>query len=163
MASFIFHISDIEFSHNAAPIDLIFGVQSTHLHTEEAVRQGRPFEPVGKCSKLSGFVIGSDSTKGSPSISPINFVEKINMKMFYQFETLGVQAPPNLSCPETVISPDDKRALNLFESSCNKEGNRYIIGLPWKTDCLPDKYVMAERRLLSNEVKAHMRYHGIRK
>ena len=42
------HLRDVHFSHKAGPIDLILGVQYSHLHAEEEVRQGLPFKPVAK-------------------------------------------------------------------------------------------------------------------
>ena len=55
------------------------------------------------------------------------------MERFYEFETLGVQAR-DCTCPKTVMSTEDRMAMDLFEDSCTKEANRYIIGLPWKKD-----------------------------
>ena len=57
------HLSDIVLSHKAGRVDLILGVQYSHLHAECEVRQGLPFDPVGKRTKLGWFVIGSDNTK----------------------------------------------------------------------------------------------------
>jgi len=40
-------------------------------------------------------------------------------------------------------------AMDLFEGSCTKEENYYVIGLPWKKDrhLLPNKDPLAEQRL----------------
>lgn len=86
------------------------------------------------------------------------------MERFYEYETLGVQAS-DCQCPKTAISAKDRMAMNLFEASCSKEDNRYVIGLPWKKDShlLPNNYPLAERRLeslerslLKNETKVKM-------
>ena len=158
------HLRDAEFPHKAGPIDLISGVQYSHLHAEEEVRQGLPFQPVGKRTRLGWHVIGSDSSKGTTQICSISFVQKLNMERFYEFETLGVQAR-DCSCPKTVMSTEDRMAMDSFEASCTNEANRYVIGLPWKKDprLLPNNYPLAERRLESlerslskNEEKAKM-------
>ena len=56
------HLRDIDFPHKAGPINLILGVQFSHLQAEDEVRQGRPFEPVRKRTKLGCLVIGSDTS-----------------------------------------------------------------------------------------------------
>ena len=72
---------------------------------------------------------GSDSSKGATQICSISFVQKLNMERFHEFETLGVQAC-DTSCPKTVMSTEDRMAMDLFEASCTKEENRYVIALP---------------------------------
>jgi hypothetical protein len=120
------HLSDIEFPHRAGPIDLILGVQYSHLHAEHEVRQGLPFQPVAKRTKLGWHVIGPDNVKGS-TVSYLNFARKINMERFYDFETVGVRAP-DCDCPEQTMSRDGKIAMELFESSCKLLDGRYVIG-----------------------------------
>lgn len=146
------HLRDVEFPHKAGPIDLILGVQYSHLHAEEEVRQGLQFQPVGKRTCLGWHVIGSDNSKETTQICFISFIQKLNMERFYEFETLGVQAH-DCSCPKTVMSAEDRMAMDLFEASCTKEDNRYVIGLPWKKDphLLPNNYPPAEQRLESLE------------
>ena len=145
------HMSDLEFSHRAGPVDLILGVQYSHLHAEDEVRQGLPYEPVAKRIKLGWFVIGADSQSVS-SMSIISFVEKIDMNNLYDMETLGIRGP-SCSCPTEVLSRDDKAAMDIFESSCRKTGDRYTIALPWKKDpgLLPDNFMLANKRLQSLE------------
>ena len=90
------YLSDIVLSHKAGPVDLILGVQYSHLHAECEIRQGRPFDPVGKRTKLGWLVIGSDNAKNSDNVCSISFVEPLNISEFYEPETLGVQAT---DCP----------------------------------------------------------------
>ncbi|CAB4031846.1 hypothetical protein BSL78_11130 [Paramuricea clavata] len=158
------HLRDIDFSHKAGPIDLILGVQFSHLHAEDEVRQGRQFEPVGKRTKLGWFVIGSDSSQKTSKVCSLSFVQPVNLEKFYEFETLGIQAP-QCHCPQIAMSPDDRRAIELIENSCKQQGGRYIIGLPWKKDknLLPNNYSLAEKKLFSlerslkrNDVKASL-------
>ena len=42
----------IVLSHQAGPVDLILGVQYSHPHAECEIRQGRPFDPVGKRNQI---------------------------------------------------------------------------------------------------------------
>ena len=145
------HLSDIEFRHRDGPIDLILGVQYSHLHAESEVRQSLPFQPGGKKTKLGWHVIGPDNAKGLAN-SYLNFATKTNLEKFYNFETLEIRAP-DCSCPQETMSRDGKNAMKLFESSCKKLDGRFVIGLPWKRDPaqLPNNYAVAKRRLESLE------------
>ena len=75
---------------------------------------------------------------------------------FYEFETLGIQAP-QYNCPESTMSTEDRKAIELMENSCKQKGERYEIGVSWKKDkgLLPNNYALAERRLflLENKVR----------
>lgn len=42
------HLRGVDFPHKAGPINLILGIQYSHLHAEEEVRQGLLFQPVRK-------------------------------------------------------------------------------------------------------------------
>ena len=97
-------------------------------------------------------MIGSDNLKKTTTVCAISFVQPLNLETFYELETLGVQAP-DCSCPKLAISRDDKKVMELTESSCEQQGNRYTIGLPWKKDrrLLPNNYSLAEKRLFSLE------------
>ena len=76
------HLRDIRLTHKAGPVDLILGVQYSHLHVEEETRQGLPFEPVGKRTKLGWLVIGPDNSKTFSPILSINFVKKLTLRNF---------------------------------------------------------------------------------
>lgn len=146
------HISDLEFFHRAGPIDLILGVQYSHLHAEEEIRQGLKFEPVGKKTPLGWFVIGPDSTPNSKTSVSAVMKDRLDLSKMYDFETLGVRAP-SCSCPLDVMSKEDKKVMEMFTSSCHKERDRYVMGLPWKKDpsLLPNNLPLAEKRLTSLE------------
>ena len=71
------HLKDVEFSYRAGSIDLILGVQYSHLHAESEVRQGLQFQLiyVTKKSRLGWNVIGPHSTKTKPA-NFISFTKK---------------------------------------------------------------------------------------
>ena len=109
------HLSDIVLSHKAGPVDLILGVQYSHLHGECEVRQGLPFDPISKRTKLGWFVIGSYNTKKSDAVCSISFVEPFNISKFYKLETFSVQAR-DCSCSRAAMLSN--KAVDLMESSC---------------------------------------------
>ena len=145
------HLKDVDFPHRAGPIDLILGVQNSHLHAESEVREGLLFQPVAKKTTLGWHVISPDKVKNSTT-SYQNFARKINLETFYDFETIGVRAP-DCKCPVNLMTSDGKKAMELFESSCEKLNGKYVIGLPWKKNPagLPSNYPLARQRLESLE------------
>ena len=88
------HLNDIEFPRHPSPVDLILGVQYSHLHAEKEVRHGLLFQPVGKrtFTRLGWHVNGQDNTNNMDT-SYINFAKKIDLERFYDIETIGIRAP----------------------------------------------------------------------
>ena len=104
---------------------------------------------MAKKTKLGWYVIGANEESRTSGVYSVHLVQKIDLEKFYEFETLGVQAP-NCSCPTPhPQSPDDRRAMELMEKSCKRVDSRYVIGLPWKGDksLLPNNRSLAESRL----------------
>ena len=120
------HLNDIEFPDRSGPIDLILSVQYSHLHAENEVRQGMPFQPVAKRTMLGWHVISPDSNT-DPMLRFLNFARKIDLEKLYEFETIGVRAP-DCSCPAETMFGEEKKALELFEASCTRLDGRYTIG-----------------------------------
>ena len=60
--------------HKPSPVDLILGVQYIHLHAEDELRLGLPFEPVAKTTKLGWLAIVSHNFKKQDHVCAINFV-----------------------------------------------------------------------------------------
>lgn len=144
------HLRDLDLSHKAGAVDLILGVQYSHLHVAQETRSGPDFEPAGILSKLGWYVLGPGNCR-PPTVS-IGFVKKIDVQNLYDMEGLGVRAP-NCKCPVEIISREDKATLEMFQASCHKMQDRYEVGLPWKKnpDLLPNNQSLAENRLFSLE------------
>ena len=67
---------------------------------------------------------------------------------FYEEDLFGVK--PHLPQP---VSPDDKRAIKILESTTRFLGDRYECGLLWQQDVpsLPNNRVIAEKRFAALE------------
>ena len=89
---------------------------------------------MAKKTKQGRDVMAADENKRTSALCSINFVKKIDVEKFYEFETPGVQAV-NCSCPKSALSIDDKRGMELIEH------DRYVIGLPLSTILERDRYV----------------------
>ena len=62
-----------------------------------------------------------------------------------------------------VFSDVDNEAVQILEKTCRHNGERYEIGLPWKTDVqLPNNYYAALNRVRSLE-KRLIRNPGLKK
>ena len=81
------------------------------MHAEEETRRGDAFQHVAKKTKLGWYVIGANEESRISGVYSVHLVQKI--EKFYEFETLGVQAP-NCSCPTPQPQPpNDKRAMEI--------------------------------------------------
>ena len=87
------HLSGLVFPHKAGPVDLILGVQYSHPHAKDEIRQGLTFESVEKRTKLGWLVIGYDNLRKQDHVRALNFVEPLNLEELYEFETLGFFLP----------------------------------------------------------------------
>ena len=70
------------------------------------------------------------------------------LKRFWELDAFGVVDQKN-----DVMLVEEKDAVDQFNSSCNFDGNRYEVGLPWKKShpLLVDNYQQAYQRLVSIE------------
>ncbi|XP_068739647.1 uncharacterized protein [Montipora capricornis] len=70
------------------------------------------------------------------------------LKRFWELDAIGVVDQQN-----NVRSVEEEDAVNQFNSSCNFDGDRYEVGLPWKKDHPPlvDNYQQSYLRLISIE------------
>ncbi|XP_015772515.1 PREDICTED: uncharacterized protein LOC107350789 [Acropora digitifera] len=73
---------------------------------------------------------------------------KRSTETFWELDAIGVVDQQN-----NVRYVEEEDALNQFNSSCNFNGDRYEVGLPWKKDHPPlvDNYQQAYQRLISIE------------
>ena len=99
---------------------------------------------------LSGRMIPPGITEPTMSVAHISITEN------HQFQDLlerfwAIEANHLTSGP--VLSENDKRGLHILESSIKNVGNRYEVGLMWKSNQvrLPDNRKVALRRLFSQE------------
>ena len=60
----------------------------------------------------------------------------------------SIEKTANEPAESIVLSDVDNEALQILEKTCRHNGERYEIGLPWKTDVnLPNNYYAALNRV----------------
>ena len=137
------------------PVDLILGVHYTHVQAEEEIRQGHPFQPVAKRTKLGWYVMGANEQQRMSQVCFIDFVKNIDVERFYEFETHAVQAVDCL-CPKSSMSLENRQAMELMKKSCERVNDRYLIGLPWHRSLAETQLRSLEKSLSKNPEKARM-------
>ena len=70
------------------------------------------------------------------------------LRKFWEVESEGTNT-------QSVMTVDEKKAIKLAHDSIRYKNSQYEVGIPWRRDpeCLPDKYSMTVRRLISMERK----------
>lgn len=143
--------------HNAKPRMLIgLNYSTLGLHDEEI--RGRDDEPIAAKTKLGWLVYGPCSKADDRENALLytraeeQTLEELHqcVKDYYTTENFGVSVLNNL--PK---SADEKRALEILETTTVRVGPRFQTGLLWRNDDtqLPDSRSMAMRRLRNVEDK----------
>ena len=142
------------FPRKAAPVDLLVGADQYYKLVQGSIRRGRPGTPTATKSRLgwllSGPVPGSRTDESTTAMLTVTRIENPNdqLRRFWELHAIGVVDQQN-----NVRSVEEEDALNQFNSSCNFNGDRYEVGLPWRKDHPPlvDNYHQAYERLISIE------------
>lgn len=94
--------------------------------------------------------VSFDNLKKQDHVCAINFVAPLNLERFYDFETRSWNSSKRLLLS---VSREEKKAMELTETSYKCQGNQYTVGLPWKKDkaLLPNNYLLAKKRHFSLE------------
>lgn len=100
--------------------------------------------------KQSIFHVRKKAESDDESIDSKNELNELHelIKHYHSFEILSVLDPK-----KKYLCKDDHRALEVQENTMKRKGNRYEIGLYWKSDDsdLPDNYETALKRLENTE------------
>ena len=123
------------FPREAAPVDLLVGADQYYKLVQGNIRRDRPGTPIATKSRLgwllSGPVPGSRTDESTTAMLTVTRIENPNDQL-RRFWKIGVVDQQN-----NVRSVEEEDELNQFNSSCNFDGDRYEVGLPWKKDHPP--------------------------
>ena len=127
------------------------------MHTGETRQAGHL---VARKSPL-GWVFFGGTSQDAPEASRtlhVKYTSPVDLTDFWTTEAMGVAITPCL-CQANKLSPIEREEAKIIESSCQKNGNQWVVSYPWKRDpaLLPDnksqaikKLEATERRLMKN-------------
>ncbi|XP_068750786.1 uncharacterized protein [Montipora capricornis] len=139
------------------PVDLLIGIDHARMHTGETRQAGHL---VARKSPL-GWVVFGGTSQDAPEASRtlhVKYTSPVDLTDFWTTEAMGVAITPCL-CPANKLSQIEREEAKIIESSCQKNGNQWVVSYPWKRDpaLLPDnksqaikKLEATERRLMKN-------------
>ena len=136
-------------------ISVLIGADLPELHISNEVRRGGHNQPIAISTKLGWVLMGGKSSYQAKinsnflnidSCTLENFVEQ-----FWQIESYGTV---NKNDP-SLLPRNEKKALQILESTVEKVDNHYSVGLLWKENpsLLPNNRNLALSRLTSLEKK----------
>ena len=145
------HLQDISFPKaiGRAHVDLLIGSNAPVLHTSLQERVGQIDEPVARLTPLGWTCIGpvkhSESSREMCSyfVSTSQQLDDL-VRKFWSIEEYQDVA---------VLKCDEKKALDIVSDTCEHVGDRYQVGIPWKScrETLPNNRRVAEQRLKATE------------
>ena len=148
------HLGNINFPRlpGCNRVDLLIGSNAPMLHISRQEVVGRVDEPVARLTPLGWTCVGPVGPRGGEEEAHVQcsyFVsqEEQLSEMVRKFWAIEEYQPVK------TVKPDEQEAMRIAESTCTQQGERYEIGLPWKTGrlTLPNNYQMARKRLEGTE------------
>jgi hypothetical protein len=162
------HLQDISLPHGNAEVSLLIGQDNPQVLTPLEVRRGRDMEPYAVRCCLGWLINGPMGKTSHPDPALCNFVNAAPQdELLKQVEQFWkIDTAPMLSSCATELSRDDRRVLNIWESSIVLEDGHYKMDIPFDKEPpeLPNNICMAERRLqhlkqrLQRDPELHRRY-----
>ena len=136
-------------------VQVLIGLDNAHLLVPLDVRRGLPSQPFAQKSVLGWALYGRSIHASTNNVVVSNFVTAFAetsrppphdlVHKLWAIENEGVEG--------TGMSVQDKRVIDLWDSTCTKDGEHYVLPIPWKdrTVPLPDNEFLAKKRLHSTK------------
>eukprot|EP00795_Rhopilema_esculentum_P003689 gene3689-14952_t len=154
------HLKHIDFPDTGLRpiVDLLIGIDYLDMHYSYEEVRGQEGEPIARRTPLGWTCVGCPEGKKIPDThfskttlftTSRSDVDEINstMKKFWDIDSAGTFTQT------TVVSPDEKAALEKAENSFRFIDGRYEVGVPWKEDSyrMVNNHKMAMKRLQNTE------------
>ena len=139
------------------PVDLLIGIDHTRMYTGETRQTGHL---VARKSPL-GWVVYGGTSQDAPEATRtlhVKYTSPVDLTDFWTTEAMGVAITPCL-CPANKLNQIEREEAKIIESSCQKNGNQWVVSYPWKRRSCPfarqqipsnKKLEAIERRLMKN-------------
>ena len=142
------HLKGINIPHIEAEIGLLIGSDAPEALQPIEVRESKNGGPFATRTVL-GWVLNGPLGRRTSQARTANFVEA-DVELNQQFERFcDLEFNDSIYDPKTSMSQNDKRALNVMESTAKLTNGHHEIALPWKNypPCLKNNKSLAENRL----------------
>lgn len=129
---------------------LLIGTDTPDAHIPLEVLSGSSDEPYAVRSRLGWAVRGPVNSEKVPVSVNVNFQQSSDVVLQQQLERMWTTDFCDKSRDsEQAMSVEDRRALQIMESSITHKDGHYKLGLPWRDSdvTLPNNIVLAQVRL----------------
>ena len=142
------HLKGITIPNIEAEIGLLIGSDAPQVLQPVEVRESKNGGPFATRTVL-GWVLNGPLGRTGPKEPTANFIDA-NSNLSKQFEDYcNLEFNDSSYEPKMSMSQNDRRALEIMESTVKLSNDHYEIGLPWKNNpsCLENNKSQAESRL----------------
>jgi hypothetical protein len=152
---------------DSSSVMLLIGTDAPQAHIPLEVRSGRHDQPYAIRTQLGWAVRGPVTDTTTQKTANVNFQQSADKLLQQQLEKMwNTDFNDKVRGEKTSLSIEDKRALNIMESSICLENGHYKLGLPWRDENveLPNNISLAHARLdqlkkkLSRDPNLHQMY-----
>lgn len=162
------YLTDIDIPRiDTKDVMLLIGTDSPDAHIPLEVRSGNRDQPYAIRTRLGWAIRGPIQTTSAPDEINVHFQQSSDALLQQQLERMWTTDFDDRTRNETnSMSVEDKRAMEIMESSIVHENGHYKIGLPWRDEntFLPNNRALAHARLqqlkrkLSRDSTLHQKY-----
>ena len=147
------HLADIELTElEDKSVELLIGANTPEVFFCEEERRGGPKQPYGIRTILGWTVLGPRS-KGVREKGSVNFIRCDDTLLNKQVEQFWNTEFSDISEDSKAMSMEDKRSMEIMESTITHVDDHYQVSLPWRAHPAPatldNNRVLAEARVQS--------------
>ncbi|XP_028417205.1 uncharacterized protein LOC114541488 [Dendronephthya gigantea] len=139
-----------------ATVDVLIGIDQYHKLVGDTTKRGTLGTPIAT-SSVFGWIVGgpvpgskrkNNKTTSMLSVTQVDSVDEV-LKRFWSLDALGIVD----EIKDSLVTSEEKYAMDQFESNLQYDGKRYTVGLPWMRNPPPlvNNYHQAFQRLISVE------------
>ncbi|XP_028408802.1 uncharacterized protein LOC114531378 [Dendronephthya gigantea] len=145
-----------KFPRPQATVDVLIGIDQYHKLVGDTTKWGTLGTPIAT-SSVFGWIVGgpvpgskrkNNKTTSMLSVTQVDNVDEV-LKRFWSLDALGIVD----EIKDSLVTSEEKYAMDQFESNLQYDGERYTVGLPWMRNPPPlvNNYHQAFQRLISVE------------
>ena len=148
------HLKDLKMPELVGAVEVLLGANVLEAVLQREARVGRPGEPVAIRTAFGWALTGSLTGLVPEHVCEVMFIStlskeqtQLDLSDWWSTESFGT------SVNQPVLTPDDRRAMEILEKTTKKMGDKYEVGMLWRDEevRMPNNYTMSYSRLRSLE------------